>query len=218
MRRRAALLVVDVQLDFCPGGALPVAAGDAVVSPLNRYIAIFWQRGRPIFASRDWHPADSEHFKENGGSWPKHCIQESDGAAFHPKLLLPKETIVISKGISRWDDGYSAFDGVTTNGTPFSMLLKRMGIDRIYVGGLATDYCVKASVLSGLGEGFAMTLLTDAVRGVELVPGDTQAAIEEMLAAGAETTDLDDIVKELLPGDTKISPGDYRRVRQGNMP
>lgn len=195
MHRRAALLIVDVQLDFCPGGALPVADGDAVVPVLNRYISLFWKRGSTIFASRDWHPEQSVHFKENGGSWPVHCLQDSPGAQFHPKLLLPQGTIVISKGLMRWDEGYSALQGVTENGTPLPMLLRHMGMDRLYVGGLATDYCVKESVLEGLREGFAVTLLADAVRAVDLKPGDAGRAVRQMREAGATMATLETIAE-----------------------
>jgi nicotinamidase/pyrazinamidase len=193
MHRRAALLIVDVQLDFCPGGSLAVADGDAVVPVLNRYSSLFWKRGSPIFASRDWHPADSAHFKEHGGAWPPHCVQETRGAQFHPDLLLPKGTIVISKGVTRWDDGYSALQGVTENGTQLPLLLKHMALDHLYVGGLATDYCVKASVLDALKAGFAATLLTDAVRAVELETGDAAQAVAEMRQAGADLATLDSI-------------------------
>lgn len=193
MQRRAALLIVDVQLDFCPGGSLPVPKGDRVIPVLNRYIELFSGRGCQIFASRDWHPRDSEHFRENGGIWPVHCVQGSPGAQFHPELLLPSETIVISKGMIRWDNGYSALQGVTENGTPFPMLLRRMDLDRLYLGGLATDYCVKESALEALREGFGVTLLTDASRAVELKPGDAERAVTEMVDAGAELATLESI-------------------------
>jgi nicotinamidase/pyrazinamidase len=193
MQRRAALLVVDVQLDFCPEGALPVPLGDHVIPVLNRYLQLFAKIGRPIFASRDWHPADSGHFLENGGRWPAHCVKGSRGADFHPELLLPDSTVVITKGTSRWDEGYSALQGVTENGTPFAMLLRRMNLDRLFVGGLATDYCVKQSVLEALAEGFEVTLLTDAVRGVELRRGDSERAIAEMVEAGADVATLESV-------------------------
>jgi nicotinamidase/pyrazinamidase len=193
MHRRAALLVVDVQLDFCPGGALPVPDGDAVVPVLNRYLSLFWKRGSPIFASRDWHPSLSAHFQAGGGPWPAHCLQGSPGAQFHPQLLLPAGTIIISKGTTRWDEGYSALQGVTENGTPFPMLLRHMATDRLYVGGLATDYCVKESVLEALREGFAVTLLVDAIRAVEFKAGDAERALREMLDAGATLATLDSI-------------------------
>jgi len=198
MNRRAALLIVDVQLDFCPGGSLAVPHGADVVPVLNRYLAIFSERGSPVFASRDWHPADSAHFREFGGVWPAHCVQDSPGARFHPQLLLPEGCVLISKGTTRWDDGYSALQGVTQNGTPFPMLLRHIATDRLFVGGLATDYCVKESVLEALREGFAVTLLADAVRPVELNPGDGERAIAEMLAAGATLATLE-TVAGLLP-------------------
>lgn len=186
MERRSALVVVDVQVDFCPGGALPVPDGDQVVQPLNRYLELFNERSAPIFASRDWHPANSKHFRELGGPWPPHCVQGTAGAEFHQGLRLPEGTIVISKGIATWDNGYSAMQAVTENGTQFTMLLRRMELDRLYIGGLATDYCVKETVLEALKEGFAVTLLTDAIRGVEVEPGDSDRAIAEMLSAGAD--------------------------------
>lgn len=198
MRRRAALLVVDVQIDFCPGGALPVPHGDQVVEPLNRYLALFALRSSPVFASRDWHPKESRHFRESGGIWPPHCVQDTAGAAFHPGLRLPPETIVISKGISALDDGYSAMQGTTANGTPLPMLLRHMDLDRLYVGGLATDYCVKETVLEALKEGFAVTVLADAVRGVELNPGDSERAVARMVEAGAEMATFSSIEPLLL--------------------
>jgi nicotinamidase/pyrazinamidase len=201
MQRRSAFVVIDVQVDFCPGGALAVPEGDQVVQPLNRYLELFGQRSTPIFASRDWHPEKSKHFREQGGTWPPHCIQGSPGAKFHPGLRLPEGTIVISKGIANWDNGYSALQGVTENGTPFSMLLRRMELDRLYVGGLATDYCVKESVLEALKEGFAVTLLTDAIRGVELQPGDSDRALRTMIEAGASEATFPSVRSALLVND-----------------
>ena len=202
MRRRAALLVVDVQLDFCPGGALPVPEGDQVVHILNKYIELFWKRGSPVFASRDWHPLNSKHFKENGGVWPVHCLQWSRGAAFHTELILPHGTVIISKGVAPWDNGYSALQGITENGTVFSMLLRHMALDRLYVGGLATDYCVKESVIEALHEGFGVTLLTDAIRGVDMRPGDSERAVAEMVGAGAELGTLKEVHESLSPETT----------------
>jgi nicotinamidase/pyrazinamidase len=193
MKRRAALLVVDVQRDFCPGGALAVPRGDHVITPLNRYLQLFWKRGCPTFASRDWHPADSQHFKEYGGTWPAHCVQESAGAEFHPDLILPDGTIIISKGMTRWDDGYSALQGVTDNGTTMLMLLRQMNLDKLYIGGLATEYCVRASTMEALREEFAVVLLSDAIRGVDLREGDSERAIAEMVEAGADIGSLESI-------------------------
>lgn len=190
MQRRGALLVVDAQVDFCPGGALPVLRGNLVVQALNRYLDLFQQRSAPIFASRDWHPKKSKHFKENGGEWPAHCVQGTLGAEFHPALMLPGDTIVISKGMAPWDDGYSAMQGVTENGTPFIMLLRRMELDRLYVGGLATDFCVRHTVLEALKAGFSVTLLTDAIGGVDLKHGDSDRAVAEMVHSGADVATL----------------------------
>ncbi|MEA5115685.1 MAG: bifunctional nicotinamidase/pyrazinamidase [Geobacteraceae bacterium] len=181
----SALLIVDVQNDFCPGGSLPVAEGDEVVPVLNGYVTLFRAKGLPVFASRDWHPADSGHFRVNGGIWPVHCVQGTGGAGFHPGLLMPNDVVVFSKGMDPGEEGYSSFDGVDENGIPLSAFLRKMGVERIYVGGLATDYCVRHTVLDGLAKGFAVTVLVDAIRGVNLESGDSEEAIREMVKAGA---------------------------------
>ena len=183
---KAALIVVDVQNDFCPGGALAVAEGDRVVAPLNRYIERFADAGLPIFATRDWHPEKTIHFKAYGGLWPAHCIQGSKGAEFRADLALPEDAVIVSAGTASDEEGYSGFDGVDSSGVGLMELLLRPNVTRVYVGGLATDYCVKQTVLDGLKRGFSVTLLEDAVRGVELTPGDSQRAIQEMLQAGAD--------------------------------
>ncbi len=193
MEKDSALLIVDVQNDFCPGGSLPVPEGDRVVPLLNRYIALFRENGLPIFASRDWHPEKTSHFKAFGGIWPVHCVQGSDGAQFHPELRLPADTFILSKGMDPQRDDYSAFQAVTDSGTPFPEILQKMGISRLYVGGLATDYCVKESVIEGLRHGLAMTFLEDASRGVDLEPGDSEKAVTTMREAGATTATLADL-------------------------
>ncbi|GLI39721.1 bifunctional nicotinamidase/pyrazinamidase [Geobacter hydrogenophilus] len=185
MKSTSALLIVDVQNDFCPGGSLPVPEGDRVVPLFNRYIELFRERKLPIIASRDWHPAITSHFRDFGGIWPVHCVQGSEGARFHPDLALPDDAIVISKGQDPAQDAYSAFQATTGNGVPFLQLLKELGITKLFVGGLATDYCVKESVLDGLRHSLAVILLEDAVRGVDLTPGDSARAIENMVVAGA---------------------------------
>ena len=186
-----ALIVVDVQNDFCSGGTLAVQDGDQVVAVLNRYIDQFTQGGLPIFATRDWHPEKTSHFISGGGPWPPHCIQGSWGAQFHPELKLPPETVMVSAGMGSDEDGYSGFLGRDESGARLADLLRRQGVERIFVGGLATDYCVKHTVLDGLKEGFKVVLLADAVRGVNLNAGDSERAIEEMLHAGAKVaTDL----------------------------
>lgn len=187
-----ALLIVDVQNDFCPGGSLAVAEGDAVVPVLNEYIARAQATGMPIFASRDWHPANTRHFAAYGGPWPVHCVQDTPGAAFHPDLKLPAETPIVDTGTSTEDAGYSMFEGTLPDGTPPGDSLRARGITRLHVGGLATDYCVRATVLDGLKAGFAVELLTDASRAVNVQPGDGQRAVAEMTAAGARPETVDE--------------------------
>lgn len=187
---KKALLVVDVQNDFCPGGALAVSEGDEIIENLNQYIEIFSQKALPIFASRDWHPKKTKHFKRFGGTWPDHCIQNTKGAQFHSHLKLPKEVIVISKGMDPEKESYSAFNGLDNNGTLFINLLKDFGIEELYIGGLATDYCVKYSVIDALGAGFEVRLLVDAIKGVDLNPGDSERAIKEVVDSGAKKISL----------------------------
>jgi nicotinamidase/pyrazinamidase len=196
MASKDALIVVDVQNDFCPGGTLAVADGDQVVPVLNRYIDQFSKAGLPIFATRDWHPEKTSHFNTGGGPWPPHCIQGSKGAEFHPGLKLPRGTVMVSAGTGADEDGYSGFVGRDESGVTLADLLRQRGIERVFVGGLATDYCVKHTVLDGLKEGFKVVLLADSVRGVNLKPDDSARAIEEMVNAGAEiATDLAQICR-----------------------
>jgi nicotinamidase/pyrazinamidase len=177
---KRALIVVDVQNDFCPGGALAVAQGDEVVAPLNKLIEEFLERGEPVFKSRDWHPEKTRHFAAYGGTWPVHCVQNTKGAEFHPELIDDMHIRVISKGLGD-EDCYSAFDG-----TDLALQLQRLGVEEVWVGGLATDYCVKNTVLDALKEGFRVKTLKDAMRAVEVKPGDGARAIAEMQNAGAE--------------------------------
>ena len=186
MQGKDALLIIDVQNDFCPGGALPVADGDRVVPALNRYIERFERAKLPIFATRDWHPEKTRHFKAYGGLWPPHCIQGTKGAEFRTDLKLPESAVVVSAGMAPDEEGYSGFEGRDERGTELADLLRQRGVERIFVGGLATDYCVKHTVLDGLKHGFKIVLLEDAARGVNLKPGDAERAIAEMLRAGAE--------------------------------
>ena len=125
MKSDKALVVVDVQKDFCPGGSLAVSEGDTVVPVMNKYVREFQGRGRPVFFSRDWHPEVTAHFKEHGGSWPAHCVQGKDGAAFHPGLEIPKEAVIVSKGTDPQREGYSVFSARDDKGTDFESLLRR---------------------------------------------------------------------------------------------
>src|SRR3990172_5167654 len=186
MQEQAALLIVDAQNDFCPGGALPVADGDKIIAVLNRHIEKFFAAGLPIFATRDWHPAKTRHFNTDGGPWPPHCVQGSEGAGFHPALGLPKTAIIVSKGTSPDADDYSGFAAADADGVGLAERLRSIVVGLLFVGGLATYYCVKFTVLDALKEGFKVSLLEDAVRGVNLRPNDSQEAIEAMVRAGAE--------------------------------
>ena len=190
---RDALVIVDVQNDFCPGGALGVPGGDAVVPVLNRYAERFVVAGAPVFASRDWHPAKTSHFKAYGGVWPPHCVQGTQGADFHPELRLPSDAAIVSKGMDPSEDAYSCFQAKTGDGIPFTATLGELGVGRLFVGGLATDYCVKSTVLDGVHEGFEMVLLADAIAAVDLAPGDGAKALDEMRAAGAQMINLGDL-------------------------
>ncbi|GAB7026606.1 nicotinamidase [Geotalea toluenoxydans] len=190
---KPALLIVDVQNDFCPGGMLAVAEGDRIIPALNGYCELFLNKNLPIFFSRDWHPQETSHFEAFGGAWPVHCIMESKGAEFHPALKVPEVATIISKGMDPSRDDYSAFDGVDDSGTPFPELLRRLDVNTIFIGGLATDYCIKESALAALRQGFSVTLLEDAVRGVDLKPGDSAKAMAEMKTTGAKSTNLSTI-------------------------
>jgi nicotinamidase/pyrazinamidase len=179
-----ALIVVDVQSDFCPGGALPIERGDEVVPVLNRWIGAAGEAQVPVFASRDWHPPGHPSFKESGGEWPVHCLQNSPGARFHPRLTLPDSAIVVTKGIRSDRDQYSAFDE-----TGLATELRKRGVRRVWIGGLAQDVCVRATVLDARKEGLETVVIADATRPVSAAGGER--ANEEMRQAGArfETTD-----------------------------
>ena len=179
--KKKALIVVDVQNDFCPGGSLGVTNGDKVVAPLNKLMTEFLDRGEPVFKTRDWHPAQTKHFKAYGGTWPVHCVQGTRGAEFHTDLLDDPRITIISKGTDEGVDGYSGFDG-----TNLASLLREEKVEELWVGGLATDYCVKQTVLDGLREGFAVKALAEVMRPVNEYPQDGREAIEEMRAGGAE--------------------------------
>ena len=178
--RRDALLIVDVQNDFCPGGALPVPDGDRVIPVLNRWIEAALRGGAAIYASRDWHPPDHASFRERGGPWPPHCVQDTVGARIHAQLDVPEEAQLVDKGVHRDRDNYSAFDQTGLAGR-----LRASGVARLWVGGLAQDYCVLATVMDAIEEGFEVHLLTEATRPVEVNPGDGLRALDKMRTAGA---------------------------------
>lgn len=180
LRQGDALLVVDVQRDFLPGGCLPVAHGDRVVAPLNRCVDLFAESGLPVFASRDWHPADHCSFRAQGGAWPAHCVAESPGAGFADELRLPSGVQIVSKATRRAHDAYSAF-----NETDLAARLSAAGVTRLFVAGLATDYCVLQTVKDALSAGFAVVVLSDAISAVDAQPGDGDSALAQMRERGA---------------------------------
>jgi nicotinamidase/pyrazinamidase len=186
----SALIIVDVQVDFCPGGTLPVPDGDKIIPFINRYIKIFKENNLPIIATRDWHPPNHISFKPYGGIWPIHCVQNTPGAAFHPKLKLPNDVIIISKATEPNKEAYSGFEG-----TELSSILNSKGVRRLFIGGLATDYCVKNTVLDALKLGFQAFLLLDGTKGVNVNPDDSKKAIEEMVRKGAVAIRINNILK-----------------------
>lgn len=198
---RSTLLVVDMQNDFCPGGSLAVTDGDTIVPLINRYMKLFRDHGVPVVASRDWHPPVSDHFKQYGGVWPPHCIQGTSGAEFVAGLQFPDDVLVVSKGSDPHRDDYSAMQGIASSGRTLIEHLRSTGVKHVYMCGLATDYCVKSSALDALREGFAVTILLDAVKGVELAPGDSVRAVDEMVHAGGERADMSLIEKRFAVAD-----------------
>lgn len=175
-----ALVIVDVQNDFLPGGSLGVPAGDEVIAPLNGWLVKFGAAGLPIFATRDWHPAEHCSFVAQGGAWPPHCVAGTPGAQFAAALALPTAVQTISKATTAEADAYSGFAG-----TDLYERLHSLGVRRLFIGGLATDYCVRGTVQDALQLGFAVTLLLDCMRAVDVRPGDGDRAVAAMLAAGA---------------------------------
>jgi len=182
------LLVTDIQNDFLPGGSLAVAGGDEVVPVLNRYIGAFQVQGLPVYATRDWHPEGHCSFHAQGGPWPIHCVAGTHGAAFAATLALPPDTTVISKATSRDREAYSSFQG-----TELDSRLRAAGIRRLFIGGLTTDYCVLNTVRDARRLGYEVFVLTDAIRAVDVQPGDGQRAEEEMESLGARRIMLQDL-------------------------
>ncbi len=181
LQKTDALIAVDIQNDFLPGGSLAVPYGDETVPAMNRYIHAFAEKKLPIFATRDWHPANHCSFKAQGGIWPPHCVQGSKGAEYAPDLQLTEETAIISTATDPEKEAYSGFDG-----TDLHDRLQALGVKRVFIGGLATDYCVLSTVKDGLSLGYEVYLLEDASRAVNVNPDDGKKAIEEMVSLGAK--------------------------------
>jgi nicotinamidase/pyrazinamidase len=160
---------------------------------VNRYLERFTNANAPVFLTRDWHPPVTQHFKAFGGAWPPHCVQGTRGAAFHPGLAVPATAMIVSKGMDPDQDAYSAFQAEDELGRPLPAVLAERGVRRIYVGGLATDYCVRATALDAVRQGLEVVVLADAIAAVDLAPGDGARAIEEIRAAGARMTTLKEL-------------------------
>jgi len=185
-----ALIIVDLQRDFLPGGALAVAQGDRVLTAINDYLALFVARRVPVFATRDWHPPDHCSFVARGGLWPPHCIAGSAGAAFGDGLDLPAEAVIVSKATTAERDAYSGFEG-----TDLQARLQQAHVSRLFVGGLATDYCVLRTVLDARSLGYTVVLLRDAIAAVDVRSDDGERAIDQMRAAGATLTDASGLLQ-----------------------
>ncbi|MBM3957213.1 MAG: nicotinamidase [Gemmatimonadetes bacterium] len=177
------LIIVDVQNDFCPGGALGVEGGDELARAISDVAMEFRTRGGRVYATQDWHPPGHCSFEENGGPWAAHCVQGTDGAEFHPDLRLPIGASIIRKGADKREDALSGFEG-----TDLEEQLTRMGIRRVFVGGIATEYCVLSTVVDAARRGFETYVLTDLVRAIEQEPGDGEKAVARMKEAGAKAT------------------------------
>ncbi|TSC83204.1 MAG: nicotinamidase/pyrazinamidase [Parcubacteria group bacterium Gr01-1014_19] len=192
---RKALIVVDVQNDFCPGGALAVKDGDQVVAPLNKMIEHADRNGWLIILSRDWHPGKTSHFDK----WPVHCVRDTPGAEFHKDLKHVPGSVVISKGTNDGEDAYSAFEGRSEYGNTLEQILEMNNVTRVFVGGLATDYCVKETVLDALCvKGVAAVyVLVDACRAVNLKPDDEENALGEMMIYCAEEWTTEEVINEM---------------------
>jgi nicotinamidase/pyrazinamidase len=180
-----ALLIIDFQNDFTAGGALEVPEGDQIAEPVKRLADHF----DVVVATRDWHPPDHASFETEGGPWPVHCVQGTPGADFHPAMERIALTAVVDVGRGRDDEGYSGFEK-----SDLAAILRDHGVDAVYVCGLATDYCVRASAIDACNEGFDVTVVADAVRGVEVHPGDSERALREMREAGARIVSSDQVL------------------------
>lgn len=181
--KKAALIIVDVQKDFCPRGRLAVKDGDEIIPKINKVTRDFLSADLPIFFTRDWHPPNHCSFVENGGMWPRHCVQYTKGAMFHERLFVPPTAIIISKGTEPDKEAYSGFEG-----TELEKELKNLKVNTLVVTGLATDYCVKNTVIDALSLGFKVILLEDCTKGVNLRPDDSEMAIKVMKEKGALIT------------------------------
>ena len=211
------LLITDVQKDFLPGGALPIDSGNEIIPVLNEYIRNFYAAKAHVLASRDWHLKDHVSFNTQGGPWPPHCIKETNGAKFSSDLKLPEHTLVISKATEPTHESYSVFDG-----TILAIELKRLGVKRLFIGGLATDYCVVNTVLDARRLGIETVVLIDATLGINVNPGDVDFAIKTMVTNGAQQATVDDFpeavdslpIEETQPDELSEKPSQRAEVKK----
>lgn len=175
-----ALLIIDFQNDFCPGGALAVEEGDRIAEPIRRLVPAFDH----VFATRDWHPPDHASFETEGGPWPVHCVRGTPGAELHPSMAEVDIEAIVDVGRERDDEGYSGFES-----SDLAEIMRARGVEEVAVCGLATDYCVRASAIDACREGFRVTVVEDAIRAVDVKEGDGERALADMRAAGAEVAD-----------------------------
>ncbi len=184
-----ALIIVDMQNDFMPGGALPVPNALTIISAINKYIELFEKSNALIVATRDWHPPNHISFNTRGGPWPPHCIQNTWGAEFHKDLKLPRNTIVISKAFKEDKEAYSGFEDTELDNT-----LKSRNIKRLFIAGVATEYCVKATAEDGVKLGYQVFLLEDAIKGIDSPPGSEEKAIEDLMNKGVVAIKINDVI------------------------
>jgi nicotinamidase/pyrazinamidase len=195
---RSALILVDIQNDFCPGGALAVQEGDKVVDVVNNLMPVF----PLVIATQDWHPANHISFKEQGGIWPPHCIENTCGAELHPELNQKEIDLYFHKAFNAYEDSYSGFDGVDTEGNSLLDVLNGKSIRTLYITGLATDYCVKETALDGVKKGFEVYLVTDAIRAVNVTEGDGEKALQELKRSGARLIGSHELIKRAKSANT----------------
>ncbi len=182
-----ALIIADIQKDFLPKGSLPVKESDEIIPILNEYAKMFKKSEAHVIASRDWHPPKHISFQAQGGPWPPHCVKDTEGAKFSADLKLPEGTQIISKATDSSKEAYSVFDE-----TGLDKQLKEQGVKRVFIGGIATDYCVVNSVLDARKMGLDVVVLADATRGIDVKPGDVEKALETMARKGALLATIND--------------------------
>ena len=197
IRDDIAILNVDIQPDFCPGGKLGVSEGDLVVPVMNEINELGRTADSLVVFTKDWHPEVTTHFAKYGGAWPEHCVQGTSGAELHPDLVVKVEDVIVAKGMGAAEDAYSGFEARTEKGEMLQEVLETRGVKRLIVGGLATDYCIRWSVLDALKNGFEVYVIDEGVRAVNIKPDDGKQAWEEMVKAGAKRISLEE-AKQLL--------------------